>query len=82
MEVFLLGLLIGLAIGVIVMIWNHSLYLSVLKIKAKDKSAECIDGKFYTIMPESEYCELMLRARKHDKAELSIARKDQFYDKR
>lgn len=82
MEVFLLGLMIGLAIGVIVMIWHHSVYLSVLKIKAKDKSSECIDGKFYTILPESEYIELMTQARKYSAMADREAHWAGFYDKR
>lgn len=81
-DMFTIGLMIGLAIGVIGLIWHHSLYQSVLKIKAKDKSSECIDGKFYTIMPESEYCELMTRARKYSALADKEAHWAGFYDNR
>ena len=39
------------------------IYQGILLLKSKDKSAECIRGEFFIIVPEKEYAELMKSAR-------------------
>ena len=35
--------------------WLHIMYQKLLVMKSEDKSAECINGKFYYIVPEEDY---------------------------
>lgn len=56
-----IGLLIGLFAGVCMTAFSSKCYAGILEGKAdpKDRTPECINGKFFYIVPESEYLALV-----------------------
>lgn len=55
MSDLLVGFLNGALLMLMLNSWMHYKYKQILVMKAKDKTAEHIDGKFYYIVPEEEY---------------------------
>lgn len=50
----MIELALGLLLGFVLHIAAMSSYKRVLVMKSQDGSAECIDGKFYYIIPEED----------------------------
>lgn len=82
MSIFITGFIVGGFISFLVCILSSVRYSERLIAKSKSRVSECIDGKFYTILPESEYCELMTQARKYSAMANKEAHWAGFYDKR
>jgi hypothetical protein len=57
---FMLGLTIGVLAGLALLVCHNLLYAGLLERKAAptDRTPECINGKFFYIVPESEYVEM------------------------
>lgn len=47
-----MGIIIGLIVGTLLHLYSVHSYKNILIMKAHDKSAEYINGKFYYIVPE------------------------------
>lgn len=45
----------GFALTLVWSFWYRGMYSNILELKAKERSAEKINGKFYMIVPEDEY---------------------------
>lgn len=60
----IIGFLIGLGLTGAIWAWTSIAYGRILQSKAdpEHRTAECINGKFYFIVPEKEYCELTRRS--------------------
>lgn len=58
---FFYGFGAGCLILFIIHIWMSHVYQNILYKKSIDRSAECIFGEFFVIVPEKEYVRLLMR---------------------
>lgn len=51
---------LGFGIMLVIHLWGRWMYLDMLKKKAEvpDRTAECIQGEFFYIVPEGEYVDM------------------------
>jgi len=75
---FWTGMFIGAVFMWLASAYQNYLYRKILIGKANpdNRTAECIDGKFFYIIPEKEYVDMVAQKREWDDADEQFAEED------